>query len=253
MEIPYAAKQIWRKPTSEYPELFYSKKNAKRIRSTLARADELNVVCEFTPLSTDFLNWFSPMYVDLIGKKKNANLHDLYTKTLGSSNPTYDFWSLTVTMNNQRLGGAIIFANIERLMIAYRAFLPKWPEGSLQASPSLYAEYMIAKNAFILNKQQISHGKDRNLYGQNSDIGQLIYKLAVGYIPQLPVAAVADPIEILTFETSAATEDTVVLHYPSTGDKITEATLVTSSLNEEKYSQLLHYPELLKVAVVYRD
>jgi hypothetical protein len=89
--------------------------------------------------------------------------------------------------------------------------------------------------------------------GKTLSIGQLIYKLSVGYIPQLPVAAVADPIEMLTFETSAATEDTVVLHYPSTGDKITEATLVTSRLNEEKYSQLLHYPELLKVAVVYRD
>ncbi len=253
MEIPYAAKHIWRKPTSEYPEQFYSKKIAKRIRSTLSRADELSVVCEFIPLTIQFLDWFSPMYIDLIGKKKNANLHDLYSKTLGNPNPAYNFWSLTVTMNNHRLGGAIIFENNERLMIAYRALLPKWPEGSLQASPSLFAEYMIAKNAFMLNKKQISHGKDRNLYGQNSDIGQLIYKLSVGYTPQLPVVTEAEPIEILTFETNTAVEDTVVLHYPSTGDKITNATLVTSRSSEEKYSQLLSYPELLKVTVVYRD
>jgi hypothetical protein len=253
MELSYAAKHIWRKPTTEEPEVLYSKKNVKRIRSTLTRLIENEVSATYEPLSQEFLSWFNPLYTDLIGKKRNANVHDLYTKTLGNPTPAHEFWCLTVSMGSTRLGGAIIFSNAERLMIAYRAFLPKWPHGSLQASPSLYAEYVIAKTAYDLGKQQISHGKDRNLYGINSDIGQLIYKLSVGYRPQLPLPTTADAQQMCTIDTTTIHEDAVILHYPQTGDKITEATLVTARDTEEKYAQLVHYPELLKVTTVYRD
>lgn len=253
MELSYAAKHIWRKPAAKDPEVLYSKKNTKRIRSTLTRLTEYEVAATYEPLSEEFLSWFNPLYTDLIGKKRNANVHDLYAKTLGNPAPAHEFWCLTVRMGSARLGGAIIYENPERLMIAYRAFLPKWPQGSLQASPSLYAEYVIAKTAYDLGKQQISHGKDRNLYGVNSDIGQLIYKLSVGYRPQLPPRATDEIEDIHTLVTDDVTNDVVVLHYPAIDNIITQATLIATHESTETYSQLLNYPDLLAVDVIYRD
>ncbi len=253
MDIHYAAKQIWRKPTAINPEIFYSKKNTKRIRSTLSRLAEYQVSYTFVPLSEEFLHWFSPLYIELIGQKRNATLHNLHEKTLGNPTPPLEYMALTVTMGDTVLGGAIVSINGDRLMIAYRAFLPKWPTGSLQASPSLYADYVIAKIAHTLGKQQISHGKDRNLFGINSDIGQLIYKLSVGYRPQLPAQSSNEPHEVLTINTDEITENTVILHYPEVGELITNATLVTKRQDEELYSQLFHYSEQLAVTILYRD
>ena len=253
MEILHTDKNTWRKSALERPEVLYSKKNNKRIRSTLAKLDEFHITYEFNPLTEEFLEWFSPLYNNLIGKKKNAVLHDLYAKTLNDPNNKYEHWSLTVLQGNTSVGGAIIFTDETKLMFAYRAFNPKWPEGTLQASPSLLAEFIASTKAYQLNKKQVSHGKDRNLYGQNSDIGQLVYKLSVGYSPRLPIQKNDEALVIHKLDTSSITQDTVVLHYPKTGELITEATLITSRENEDNYNQLLHYPNLLKVDVVFRN
>jgi len=138
-------------------------------------------------------------------------------------------------------------------MISFRAFLPKWPSGTLQTSPSLYAEYVTAKEAFIQHKLEVSHGKDRNLFGINSDIGQLMYKLSVGYKPQLPINKVTQKNEVLILDTQDVKQDVVVLQYPDEGIYITKAILVVSRETEEKYHQLLQYSKQLEVQVIYRD
>lgn len=252
MKIPYAEKQTWRKETVELPETLYSRKNVKRIRSTIAKLEENAISYEFKKLSVDFLDSFTPLYRDLIGKKRNANLHDLYEKTLNNPNSSYEYLSLGITMGRTALGGAILLSSSDIFMIAYRAFLPKWPHGSLQASPSLLADYLIAQTAYKLGKKHISHGKDRNLYGLNSEIGQLTYKLSVGYAPKLPIATNESSIK-LNIDISTIKSDCVILQYPDTGNDIHRAMLITSHENEKEYSQLLNYPERLKVDVFYRD
>ena len=253
MLIKYTEKQVWRKPVMKNPEELYSRGNQKRIRSTMKKVLECKISHIFEPLSQNFLSWFTPMYTELIGKKSNAIVYDLFEKTLNNNLNGNDFLGMTVCLNNTPVGGAIINMYEELFMISYRAFLPKWPSGTLQSSPSLYAEYVTAKEAFAKHKHQVSHGKDRNLFGINSNIGQLMYKLSVGYKPQLPINKVAQKNEVLILDTQNVKQDVVVLQYPDEGLYITKAILVASRETEAKYNQLLQYPKQLEVQVIYRD
>ena len=253
MNIKYAEKQVWRKPVRENPEELYSQGNQKRVRSTARKILEAKISYTFEPLSQNFLSWFTPLYTELIGKKNNAIIYDLFEKTLNNNLNGNNFLGMTLCLNNTPVGGAIINLYEEVFMISYRAFLPKWPTGTLQASPSLYAEYVTAKEAFRQHKLQVSHGKDRNLFGINSDIGQLMYKLSVGYKPQLPISKPDQEIAVLVLDSEEVYQDVVILQYPDESIYITEAILVTSRETETKYNQLLQYPEQLKVQVIYRD
>ena len=253
MYITYAEKQVWRKPVKEHPEELYSQGNQKRIRATAKKMLDAKISYTFEPLSPNFLSWFTPLYTELIGKKNNAIVYDLFEKTLNNNLMGNQFLGMTLCLQTIPVGGAIINLYEELFMISYRAFLPKWPVSTLQASPSLYAEYLTAKEAFNQNKLQVSHGKDRNLFGINSDIGQLIYKLSVGYKPQLPSSTSGQETIALVLDTEKIYQDVVILKYPHEGLSITEAVLLTSRATAANYNQLLHYPTQLNVQVIYRD
>jgi hypothetical protein len=253
MIINYLEKHIWRKDAVSEPEQLYGKKNSKRIRSILPRVDSQDIRFEFLPLDGSFLGWFTPFYKEHIGSKKNAQIHDLYAQTLGKAEHVYEYWSLTIFEKDKPVGGSIIFTNNELLMLAYRAFLPKWEFGSLQASPSLYADYITSKIAFETGKRQVSHGKDRNLYGINSSIGQAIYKLSVGYIPQIPKPKENEVSTILTIDTDDIMVDSLLFHLPEKGERITHATLLTHRASEQDYMQMRQYPDLIKVDTVFID
>jgi hypothetical protein len=249
--ITYAPYHRWLKPAVEKPESLYSTNNEKRLRSTLPRVADQMITHEFKPLDTDFLAWFVPMYESTIGDKKNSVIHDVYETTLGNPNSLSEYWSLAVYEKGVPVGGTVIGIRPDRIMIVYRIYKQKWSEGTLQANPSLYSEYLVSKYAYDTGKSFVSHGKDRNPYGLNANIGLAIFKLSVGCAPSI----IRDNDEYLPIELDTTTLDTdaLVLHYPTLGDIISNATLVTRRETAEKYAQLLHYPELLSVTVVYRD
>ena len=251
MIINYTDKQIWRKEAVKNPEFLYSHKNLKRIRSTLRRLERDKVSYDFKALDTEFIDWFTPFYKEQIGKKQNAKLFDIFSTTLGNPQVGQTYMSLLVYMNNEPVGGSIVTINEEFLGLIYRAFLPKWPASSLQASPSLYADYVTSLLAFEHGKSQISHGKDRNLFGIHSSIGQVIYKLSVGYSPRTPRLKTSESHNILNLHSNNIQTDTLVLEYPPTGDIIEKAYLFTTPENETKYKQITQYPELLKVEVIH--
>lgn len=251
MTIKYAPFQRWMKPVTPEPESLYGRSNQKRIRSTLSRVAEHDISYDFRPLDDEFLRWFTPFYEQTIGSKQNAAVHDLHAMTLGNVNSTSVYWSLTLRQNGTNIGGTILGVRDDRVMIAYRTYPQKWGDGlSLQANPSLYTEYLVSAWAYELGKQWISHGKDRNPYGLNAAIGLAIFKLSVGCTPS--IIRDNDDYQPLEFDVSTLNEDALVLHYPTSDETITEATLFTDRQNESRYSQLQKYPDLLAVKVSYR-
>jgi hypothetical protein len=249
--ITYAPYHRWLKPAVEKPESLYSSNNEKRIRSTLPRISDQGITHEFKPLDAAFLSWFVPMYESTISDKKNSVVHDVYETTLGNKNSLSEYWSLAVYEKGEPVGGTVIGVRADRIMIVYRIYKQKWSKGTLQANPSLYSEYLVSKYAFDTNKSFVSHGKDRNPYGLNANIGLAIFKLSVGCAPS--IIRENDEYTPTTIDVATLDTDALILHYPNEGDTITTATLVTARDTEEKYAQLVHYPELLKVTTIYRD
>lgn len=251
MPIPYSKFHRWYKPVVEEPETLFSKKNRKRIISTLNRIDEHDISHTFTPLDDAFLSWFTPLYTETVGSKQNAVVHDIRGATLGNHDSPSEYWGLTLTEHGRPIGGTIFGMRDEKLMTVFKTYPYKWAEGSLQANPTLYSEYLLCRHAFETGKGWISHGKDRNPYGPNAAIGLATFKLSVGY--QASILEAGEGYERELFDETDLAEDALLLHYPESGEEITAATLFTSTATEEKYAQLTSYPELLTISVRLRD
>lgn len=249
MLIPFAPKHHWYKDVMEKPELLFGDKNRKRILSTIPKVDDHNISYELAQLDQSFLNWFTPVYINAIGAKPNAMVHNLYEATIGNIESLSEYWSFTLYQNNEILGATIFGIREDRIMIAFKTYQQKWLSGTLQANPTLYSEYILAKFAHDKGKELMSHGTDRNPYGINAGIGLATFKLSTGYRPSVPKTVFETGSEI--FDTSTISEDVLLLHFPESEQLITEATLFTTPEAVDTYTQLLRYPERLHVHVSY--
>lgn len=248
MHIEYATAHKWTKPVAEDPLVHFGKNSRARMRATLKRIPDTTIRTEIRELDEAFLDWFLPLYHTRIGEKKNPVVFDIYGRTLGKPGRTYPYYALSLFEDDAPLGGTIFSMRDDRLSIAYRTYAHTWRNIQLQANPSLFTEYVIAKHAFSEGKKTIVHGKDRNPYGLNSDIGLGAFKLSVGCSPEL-----SKVYERRALDTEALSKDAFILEYPATGTCITNAHLIISRANEEKYAQVTKYPERLAVTVAYRD
>lgn len=247
MPIPYSKFHRWYKPVVAEPETLFSKKNRKRISSTLARINEHAISHKFSLLDDAFLEWFTPLYNETVGGKQNAVVHDIRAATLENHDSPSEYWGLTVMENGQPIGGTVFGMREEKLMTVFKSYPYKWSEGTLQANPTLYSEYLLCRHAHETGKESISHGKDRNPYGLNAAIGLATFKLSVGY--RANILEDGEGYEQELFDETNLTEDALLLHFPESGEEITEATLFTNEPETPAYQQLLSYPELLKISV----
>lgn len=247
MKIMYPEKVRWQKSIPHDVLTQFGKNNRARLRSTLSKMEGSTIRYSIEPLSEDFLSWFLPLYEKTISEKTNGVIYNVREKTLGSPK-AYSYETLTLFENDIPIGGTIFGARENMLSVAYRVYPHTWQHNDLQANPSLYSEYLINHYGESLGKSLLSHGKDRNPYGLNSEIGLAAFKLAVGCTPFTPKDA-----EILEVETDSLTQDAFIFAVPTEGDQITDAFLVTSKETEGKYMQATKYPEQVKVTVMYRD
>lgn len=246
--ISYSPFHRWYKPVIAEPENLFSQKNKKRILSTLKRMTEEEICFSIKPLDESFLTWFEPRYQKVISSKQNPHIHDIKSKTLENLQSESEYFSLTITQKDINVGGIIFGVRTDSVMIAYKIFDNNWIQGTLQASPTLLAEYVICQHAYELKKEQISHGKDRNPYGINASIGLANYKLSVGY--QAFISEEMDVVPENFLVPEQIKNDILILHYPKEGKKITDASLFTRDDNKDKYAQILSYPKQLKIDLV---
>jgi hypothetical protein len=242
MIIKYADNHTWRKTI--HPDIFpdFGKNSTKKLKSCLDNVETLRLSHKFGELDENFFTWFQPMYDTQIANRKNFGGYDIFATTLGKADCQHTYQTLTLLENGTPIGGAIFTRRKVRVSIVYRAFFGKFVNGKTRCTPALYAEYLLHKEALRLKLPDLTHGADKNPYGINSAIGLAIFKLSVGCTARLQRQRERHQIDITTL-----TQDALVLEYPETGDVITKGHLVTTRANQEKYEQLLKYPDLLTI------
>ncbi len=248
MEYTFPSEHKWIEPVTEIAESALGKNNQARLRSFLKKVGSTTVTHTIEPLTKESLVWFTPLYSEIITKKDNPKVFDLYQTTLGKDS-AHPYYMLTLSENGLPIGGTIFSERKNILSIAYRIYPHDWNQSSsLQANPALYSEYLINQYAWQRGYRAISHGKDRNPYGLNGGIGLAIFKLSVGCSVYLP----STPYEIYTLNLSEITQDIFLMHLPKHGEQITNATLFTSLELLPKYSAVSKYPDRLQVEIIER-
>lgn len=219
---------------------------AKKLRKTLNDENIAKITVTYELLDKSHLDWFTPLYNSHISSLHNPNPRDVYESTLGKTDAQYPYYIMTISEDNEIIGAMIYTLREDRVSIVYRAIAHSWSKFDMLASPPLLAEYLITTYAIENGKNQIVHGSDKNFYGVNTNIGMAIFKLSIGCHPY-----VREEHEIISFNESSISTDTLVFLYPTDGDRITNAILYTRKDTESKYTQLLSYRDRLEIEVKY--
>lgn len=252
MEIKYASKHRWFKDLSTKDPLEGFGDNAKaKLNSTIKKVADSEIRHIITPLTKELINQFTPLYQEQIGKKDNPRLFNIEERTLNKSDNKSYYEFLGIYENEQLIGGTIFSVRSDFFGIAFRAYANDWKSIKLQSKPAIYGEYLLAKYAIEINKTGISHGKDRNPYGYNANIGLAAFKLSVGC---KPYKAKEGEYEMGYFDPKSASKDILLFEYPErAGERITKGYLITCRENEAKWQQVSKYPQSLTVETLYRD
>ena len=248
MMIEHADKHTWQRMNAADALSYFTGSNRKKVQTSLPLLEAAGVTYTVAPATRAMIDQFTPLYLTTINGKENPNPHNVYEKTIGNPTAAFPYYGLELYDHGVYVGGTIFSVRPDRVSYAYRSYLRTWPQATLKANPALIAEYAVAEYALAHQLPLISHGKDRNPYGRNSNIGLAIFKLSLGYTAYLPATY-----ERHTLDTDTVTDDILVLERPAVGDRITDAFLIVDQQNEAVYAQLLAYPEQLRVHVLHRD
>lgn len=248
MFITHASHHSWFKQTAEDSLTHYGKSDQKKLTRAIGEAPLHGVRAVFTRADESFFEWFIPLYNKTISQRNNPLLFDVRGTTVDKPDKKSVYKTLTLWQGDTIVGGAIFSCWAERYSIAYRIYDRNWPNHQLAANPALYGEYVMDEYTRSRHKTTLTHGLDRNPYGINSSIGLAIFKLSVGCSAKLR----HNHLETFQLDTDTLTTDTLVLHYPDSGDLITEATLVCSEQNLNKYTQLFTYEDRIKINTILK-
>lgn len=247
MLITYASHHSWYKYIGDDCFNHYGKSDRKKLRKSLKCAPVQGVNFEFSLLDQTFFEWFAPMYEKIIGNKKHAHLFDVMGVLRNSSEQSFGYRTLTVRDNGNIVGGCIFNDFGWYFSVAYRIYEQHWPVAKLPATPAFLGELQLDMYTKEQKRKMLTHGRDRNPYGLNSAIGLSIFKLAVGCRPRTALTH-----DVRHIETNDITEDCLILHYPTEGRKITEATLICTQDTLSRYQQLNTYSDRLTINTLIR-
>ncbi len=250
MLIKYPSEHKWIEPITSEAIGGLGKNNRARLRSTLKQIPESNITHSFELLTPEILSWFTPLYETQISEKGNPNIHKIYDNTLGK-NSSYRYFALILKEKGNPIGATIFSERKKILSIAYRIYTNNWKHHSLQASPSLYTEYLINRYAHDKGYSQLSHGKDRNPYGANANIGLALFKLSVGCRIYLPSTAY----EVKNLDLAKVEEDILVFEMPLSADdnRITKGYLCVQEETLAKYENVTKYPDQIEIKIITRN
>lgn len=215
-----------------------SEKNAKKIQKSLQALHETPFSFQRKKVDEDFLKNFIPLYEEGIRALPNGVLHDL-RKGIAAKNHL-GFCEAIALYEQQKLLGAQIFRiRKDSISILYRMF-PKKLSLPLHTTIGLIASYHLYQYALELGKPEITHGRDRNVFGPNAAIGLASYKLESGAHPFVS----NNPDNEIYRDLTPLAEDALVFLGSEKGAPIEKAILFSSSENiKEKYGYLLaHFP-----------
>lgn len=227
------------------PYQLFHKTDQKRIEKSFRKIQMTPLEFRCEKINNEFLSAFIPIYENNIRRKKHAIIFDI-AKHLQERSKVHPYQSISLYDGEKLLGGQIFSVRENSLNIAFRIF-PKENEWKLPTSLSFMAEYHFYKYALKHGKKEIVHGKDRNPYGQNSDIGLAVYKLSIGVRPYVSES------EKNGFQQEwkkTNDENALIFLGERNGEEIKQAVLVLKKdvrTSQKKYEELFHYP-FLKVS-----
>ncbi len=247
MQILYPSYHCWTKPISENHLLLFGESARRKLRNTIGAVEAAAVTTTIEKLDEATLEWFIPMYEGRMKEKQSPRIYNVRGTTLANPDKTKVFYTLTLFEAGIPLGATIFSLTNRRLSIAYRTYATEWHKAKLTASPSLYAEWVIAEYALKQQMQRFVHGRNQNPYGIFSNIGLAIFKLSVGCIPKKSKHS-----ELLSADTNSFKEDVLVLAEPEKKKRINMGYLIVAEQNYSRYEQVTKYPEQLQVEVIFR-
>lgn len=246
MIIPHPSHHTWYKILAEDPLSQFGKNSIRKICASKEKLSAFGVSIRESEVDDALLEWFTPLYEDSIQRKDHPFTIDIRSKMLEDKER---YHALCLYQDGVPLGAMLFTLRRNKLSLAYRMFAADWHREALPASPSLLMEYEISVLAQRHAKKALIHGKDRNPHGLNSSIGLAAFKLASGCKVRIP-----SQFTVAELDTATLKDDVLVMRLPEkTSRRITKSCLITTEEDLPKYGQLLKYPHLLEIEVLYRS
>lgn len=242
--ITYPQNVIWHKEIKPgYLLENFGLRHQKRLRATQTKLSTLNIFHTIQLISNSFLDKFIPLYQDQINTKNNPRPQNI-EKTLEKYKGVHSCYGLLLYQDNKLVGGALYIHKNNRITTAFKAFRASWYTKGLQASPTLYAEFLLYEHAIVHGYTLISHGQDRNPYGIYSNIGLCSFKLSLGYNP-----IITNKTSILEINTETINTTCLILRTPKKYHTVTEADLFIHQNNLQAVESVTQYPTKLFVKI----
>jgi hypothetical protein len=166
----------------------FSKNTAKKIQKAEENFKKSPYDLKIKPVTPNLLDQFMPLYRKNISQKQGARIMEVKQEILKrQKKKRYE----AVTLHkDQKFLGALIFSypRKDEISTAYKVFPYQLDDLKLPISPTYLAEYFFYDYAIKNKIKLIKHGKDKNLYGINSNPGLALFKLSIGCNPYVSKA-----------------------------------------------------------------
>lgn len=162
----------------------FSPEIAKKIPKSLSRLQAAGYTFVFEAVDASYMEKFHTLYVQNISQKENPKIFEVKGKIAEKLSKGETIEALSLYKNNTYLGGSIYRVLDEKFSVIYRTFQKEF-EISLPVNVGIAADSLVYQKAIDEKKTDITHGRDRNLYGLHSDIGLAQFKLLVGCAPYI--------------------------------------------------------------------
>jgi hypothetical protein len=247
MILEYPEFVAWDKKIDSSDALNNFNARQKKYLASFIKSDNFSRIHHKIEFVNDtFLDLFIPFYTKSIEAKKNPYVVDI-KKLIELNSAKHEIYCLSIFEDNEFVGGSIFIHRKERITTSVKSYLRKWSTFNNSVSPTLLAESYFYEHAIEHDYKQVSHGKDRNPYGLNSNINLCATKLQLGYVPQLPKKGDCKTISIENIN-----EEVLVMLKPTSGNIITNAVLFSNDNNpEELYNYLLSNKSELDIKLVH--
>lgn len=245
MPLKYPKFVVWKKEISNIDVMDnFSPRQKKYINSLLNSPNFSTIQYKIEKINTDFLEKFTPFYNQKIQHKRNPHIVDIEL-LISEKSKEFPIYCLSILEEGVFVGGSIFIHRLNRMTTSVKSFESNWLNFRSSTSPTLLAEYFFYKHAISFGYTLITHGKDRNPYGQNSSINLCATKLQLGYSPYLPKG-----VEYGLLELKDIKEDILLLTKPTMGEIITEGLLVLiNNADEQNYNLLLNTKSKLRITI----
>ncbi len=232
---------LWKTHTKNIPNAYaiFGKSTAKRIEKSIEKIKESEYEIRLEDVNESLIDAFLPVYTASI-TQKNGKLFDVRETITKRQKDGFVYRSVSLYKNNI-LEGAMIYSIREtNLGIAYNIFPTKLTIKIPIRNITFIADYYVYQDAIDNEKEYVSHGKDRNLYGMptHSSIGVANHKLRAA---SLPYVSNAKKNEMLNLSDIHPKDNTLIFLGNTKDEPIKKALLFSTTPEEEmrkKYSVL---------------